>query len=335
MTINRGELAVLPQTNSPLFKLPGELRNYIYDLSLTPFGSIVNPCWDKTIRHEHQQVPSLGIALLRTCRALYLELGNSILLEKGDYVFTRVTYIQAFFARLSLAQASYVRHITIDLREAASGDVTSQTERSMTIANEWIHYFCCTQGAHMMGAWCADLCTLKSDIPHLRSLCIDLTTWQPSHAGSRMGGWRYLQKLLPETQGLDSFTLKGKRLDSSSWSSQPVPWSLGLWFSPVFERDESALVDLIAQTVRLANEEEVRLVEWHTMDCVTLLTVRVEKARKVCPSISCVIPLLQDGMMLWDEFLEFKNEQVEFTKRRKASVPVGDTIWTGAPVIQV
>ncbi|KAI5254009.1 hypothetical protein E4T42_02653 [Aureobasidium subglaciale] len=308
MTINRGELAVLPQTNSPLFKLPGELRNYIYDLSLTPSGSIVNPCWDKTIRHEHQQVPSLGIALLRTCRALYLELGNSILLEKGDYVFTRVTYIQAFFARLSLAQASYVRHITIDLREAASGDVTSQTERSMTIANEWIHYFCCTQGAHMMGA---------------------------CHAGSRMGGWRYLQKLLPETQGLDSFTLKGKRLDSSSWSSQPVPWSLGLWFSPVFERDESALVDLIAQTVRLANEEEVRLVEWHTMDCVTLLTVRVEKACKVCPSISCVIPLLQDGMMLWDEFLEFKNEQVEFTKRRKASVPVGDTIWTGAPVIQV
>ncbi|TIA51247.1 hypothetical protein D6C83_04635, partial [Aureobasidium pullulans] len=181
----RDEDRILPQANSPLFRLPGELRNWIYDLVITPSAPIVNPSWDTTTGPKHQQVPSLGVTLLRTCRAVYLEANESTLLKKGDFVFTRIAHIQAFFSRLSLSQRSNVDHITIDLREAASGDPASQSEESTTIANEWVHYFCCVQGAHMMGAWCADLSTLKNDIPHLRSICIDLTTWQPNYAGAR------------------------------------------------------------------------------------------------------------------------------------------------------
>ncbi|KAI4755358.1 hypothetical protein E4T52_08293 [Aureobasidium sp. EXF-3400] len=290
MNSTHEEMAVLPQSQSPLFKLPGELRNWIYELALTPTTSIVNPTWNPTINPQHQQIPSIGIALLRTCRAIYLEANDSISLKQGDFVFTRVAHIQSFFSGLSLAQASHIRHITIDLREAASGDTTLQSEQSTVVANEWIHYFCCTRGAHMMGAWCAELGTLKSDIPHLRSLCIDLTNWQPNHAGSRMGGWRYLQKLFRQTRDLDSFTLKGKCLDSSSWSSQPVPWSLGVWFSPAFDKDETALVDLVGQT---------------------------------------------NGRISWDSFLEFKDDQTELVKKRKASLSASSAIWNGAPAIEV
>jgi hypothetical protein len=328
------EASVLPQTHSPLFKLPGELRNRIYELALTPTASIVNPTWDTTVKPQHQQIPSMGVALLRTCRAIYLEANDSVSLKKGDFVFTRVAHIQSFFSRLSLAQASHVRHVTIDLREAASGDTTLQCEQSTVIANEWIHYFCCTRGAHMLGAWCADLSTLKSDIPHLRSLCLDLTNWQPKHAGSRTGGWKYLQTLLRKTRDLDSFTLKGKCLDSSSWSSKPVPWSLGLWFSPAFDKDETALVDLIGQTVRMAGETEARLIEWHTLGGVALLTVHVDELRNVRPMTSCKLPLSQDGRMSWESFLEFKDGQIELVKKRKASLSASDTIWNRALAVQ-
>ncbi|KEQ59255.1 uncharacterized protein M437DRAFT_78384 [Aureobasidium melanogenum CBS 110374] len=325
---------MLPQTRSPLFRLPGELRNEIFDLALTPSTPIVDPKWDTTIKPEHGQITTLGIALLRTCRAIYLEANNSVPLQNGDFVFTRVAHIQAFFCRLSLAQASHIRHITIDLKDAASGDRALQSEQSATIANEWVHYFCCTRGAHMLGAWCADLSTLTSDVPYLRSLCFDLTNWQPSHAGSRIGGWRYLQTLLRRTRDLDSITLKSKCLDSSSWTSQPVPWSLGLWFSPAFDKDESALVDLMGQTVRAAGEKEVISIKWHTADGITSLTVTIGKAEDVSPLSSIQVPLSQNGNMSWDSFLEFKDNQVELT-RRKASLSVSSTIWDNAPAIQV
>jgi hypothetical protein len=334
MNSNHKDIVVLPQTHSPLFKLPGELRNWIYELALTPTTSIVNPSWDITVKPQHQQIPSLGVALLRTCRAVYLEANDSVSLKRGDFIFTRVAHIQSFFSRASLAQASYIRHITIDLREAASGDTALQSEQSKIIANEWIHYFCCTQGAHMMGAWCADLSTLKSDIPHLRSLCFDLTIWQPKHAGSRMGGWRYLQTLLRKIRGLDSVTLKGKCLDSSSWNLQPVPWSLGRWFSPVLDKDESALVDLVGQSVRMAGDMEARFIEWHTLDDVTVMTVNVEELGNVRPLTNFELPLSQDGRMSWDSFLEFKDEQMESIKKRKASLSASDTIWNGALAIQ-
>lgn len=323
---------MLPQTQSPLFRLLGELRNEIFDLALTPSTSIVDPSWKTTIESEHHQIPSTGVALLRSCRAAYLEANNLVLLKEGNFAFTRVAFIQSFFSRLSLAQASHVRHITIDLREAASGNTTLQSEQSTTIANEWMHYFCCTRGVHMLGAWCADLGTLRSDVPYLRSLCLDLTKWQPNHAGSRMGGWKYLQSLLRKTRDLDSLTLKGKCLDSSSWTSQPVPWSLGLWISPAFDKDESALVDLMGQTVRAAEEKEITLIEWHTVDGITSLTVRVggaHNARSVT-SVEDILP--RDGMISWDSFLEFKDSQVELTQR-KASLSIEDIIGNEVPAI--
>lgn len=326
---------MLPQTHSPLFRLPGELRNEIYDLALTPTTPIVNPSWNTNDEPQHRPIPSLGVALLRSCRAIYLEANDSVPLKKGDFVFTQVAHIQAFFSRLSLAQASYVHHITIDFRDTASNDMGLQSEQGSIIAREWIHYFGCTRGAHMLGAWCADLSTLRTHLPYLDSLCFDLANWQPKDAGSRVGGWKYLQSLLRKDRNLDSFTLKGKCLDSSSWASQPVPWSKGLWFSPAFDKDESALIDLMSQTIRVVGEKEVVLIEWHTEDDITSLTVRVGKAHDVGSLTDIEVPLIRGGRISWGSFLEFRERQVELTNRRKASLSDSSIISTDVPAILV
>lgn len=331
--INRNAL-MLPQTQSPLFALPEELRNWIYDLVLTPSSSITNPSFDTTVKPKYQDGPRVGVAILRTCRAIYLEANSSALLRNGDFIFTRMTHIQAFFSQLSLAQASLIKNITIDLRETAPGCATLRTEQSAIIANEWLHYLNCLQGAHMPGTWCSNLSTLKADIPHLRSLCIDLTNWQPSFAGARIGGWEILQSLLRKPRGLDSITLRCKCLDSSSWSSQSVPWSLGLWFSPAFDKDESALVDLIAKVTREEREQETKVLEWQVIDGVTLLTVRIEDADKI-PSLTSDARLPENGRMWWSEYLEFKEGQEETVKRRKGSLPVSEVVPHGAHVIVV
>lgn len=185
----------------------------------------------------------------------------------------------------------------------------------------------------MLGAWCADLGTLKSDIPHLRSLCLDLTNWQSKYAGSRTSDWKYLQTLFRKARDLDRFTLKGRCLDSSSWSSQPVPWSLGLWFSLAFDKDETALVDLLGQTVRMAGETEATLIEWNTLEGVTQLTVYVDELRNVRQLASCANPLSQGGRMSWNSCIEFKDDQNELTKKRNASLSASGGVWNGAPAI--
>lgn len=308
---------MLPQTQSLFFSLPGELRNSIANLALTPSNAIVNPHWERSNEPDAQKL-CLGTAFLRSCRAVYLETDSSQLLKHVDFVFTRVTHMQSFFSRLSMSQASHIHKITIDLREAASGDAT-QNERSTTIANEWIHYLCCTQGAHSMGAWCSHLSTLQSDLPHLRSLCVDLTKWQPKHAGHRVNGWKYLRSLLAKSRALDSITLKSRCLDSKLWSFQPVPWSLGRWFSPALDKDDSALVDLMGRMVREEGENELKILQWRVLDGITVLTVRVAGER-VAPAISSHVSLSDSGNMLWAEFIEFKGGQARSLERRKSSL---------------
>jgi hypothetical protein len=328
------------QTKCALFNLPGELRNYIYTLTLKPNTPIVNPTWELgTTEPKHYKLPLLGTALLRTCRAIYLESNQALMLQNSEFVFTRVQHIQAFFARLTLAQAKQITRITIDLREAsctASAAAVDSTTEEIQVANEWTHYFCCIQGAHMMGAWCSNLSTLQSDLPHLRSLCLDLTNWQSPHAADRPSGWKYLKSLLCKTHGLESLTLKGKCLDSSFWYNKPVPWSLGVWFSPVFDRDEAALMDLIGGVVRKACDDEIKVLEWHVTDGTTTLTVGVEDAPKASTLVGVELPRLsQRGRMSWTAFLDFKDDQTESSRKRKDSMFASSTVWQGAHEVEV
>jgi hypothetical protein len=84
----------------------------------------------------------------------------------------------------------------------------------------------------------------------------------------------------------------------------------------------------------MAGEMEDRFIEWHTLEDVTVLTVRVDELRDVRPLTNFELPLSQDGRMSWDSFLEFKDEQMESIKKRKASLSASDTIWNGALAIQ-
>lgn len=85
----------------------------------------------------------------------------------------------------------------------------------------------------------------------------------------------------------------------------------------------------------MAGEKEVVLIEWHTVDGITSLTVRVGKAHDVGSLTNAEVPLLRGGRISWDSFLEFKDRQVELTRSRKASLSGSSIISTGVPAIHV
>lgn len=318
---------VNPQHQSRLVSLPGELRNEIYRLSLCSSASITNPYFGDSIRPHHIEIPRLGSALLRTCKTIHNEINSLILLESNTFVFTRVSHIHAFFARLSRQQARLIRSITIDLREASIGNTTDSGIKSADIiGNEWLHYLMCNHYAHVPGIWCSKLSTMKTDVPEIKTLVLDLTDWLPPFAGTRQDGWRYLQKLLGKVRGLDSIVLKGNCLKAHGWNPKPVPWGVGPWFSPAFSTDEFALLELLGGTVRdVENGGEKRVFTWRVCHESTILEVKI--IRSDLGTTASEIQIGQNipdaGLATWDQFLELKagKQANERTKFRAEDIP--------------
>lgn len=307
-------MTMASQSQSHLLSVPGELRNAIYALCQQSSCTITNPSFDNIILPRNQNVPTLGTALARTCRSVSAEFDFSQLYANNEFVFTRVAHVHAFFARLSRERTRLIHGITIDLREAASGYPNDGgVERSDIIANEWVHYLSCSHSAHPLGAWCSALSTLRSDMPEVKALTIDLTGWQSPFAGTRKAGWKYLQSLLRNVRGLEALTLKGNCLDSSCWNPTPLPWSLSPWFSPAFGNDESALVDLIGNAVVEDGDQGRRkLFEWTVVDNTTILTVRIADPKEDRRILGARKPnILTAGIIAWDGFLDFRVRREE------------------------
>ncbi|KAK6360132.1 hypothetical protein TWF730_006285 [Orbilia blumenaviensis] len=64
-----------PQSTSPLFSLPGELRNIIWEYALAPYNDPTRPYPQTTAYHRPDYIaPKIStVALLRTCKAVYME----------------------------------------------------------------------------------------------------------------------------------------------------------------------------------------------------------------------------------------------------------------------
>ncbi|KAK6500961.1 hypothetical protein TWF506_003719 [Arthrobotrys conoides] len=75
-TFTRPDLtSINPQSTSPLFSLPGELRNQIWEYALTPYNDHTRPYPSSTpySRPDYLAPLTSSVALLRTCKATYSE----------------------------------------------------------------------------------------------------------------------------------------------------------------------------------------------------------------------------------------------------------------------
>lgn len=302
------------QPKSPLISLPGELRNEIFTLALCANTPVLNPSYKSSTRPNHHSIPPLGAALSQTCRAIYATLNTAPLYKENTFVFSRVDHIHAFYNHLSRDRMRWISCITIDLREAASefqpASPNTTTGEAQVVADEWIHYLACDHFGHAPGVWCSKLPTLNSDIPDLKELVLDLTQWQSPFAGSRKGGWKYMQRLLANLKGLRSVEIKGKCLSGSCWNPAPKPWGLAPWFSPAFCEDNSSLLDLLGATVEEAQAGERKVFFWYVLDGVTTLGVKVVSANvddeTLVSDLYAKVP--QNGAVAWETFVTFKLE---------------------------
>lgn len=78
-----------PQDQSPLFKLPAELRSMIFHFACLPYDDEYDDPWEETAfyyRPEHRARHVTDVSLLLTCRRAWLET-NHLPLQLGDHSF--------------------------------------------------------------------------------------------------------------------------------------------------------------------------------------------------------------------------------------------------------
>ncbi|KAK3705241.1 hypothetical protein LTR37_013402 [Vermiconidia calcicola] len=127
-----------PQSQSPLLKLPSELRAEIYDLALTADGPILDPNVPESRWHE---IPPLGLGLFRTCRLIYLEIDSQLLYQRNEFSFTAPIHAHDFLLKLSSRERICIRSLTFDLRELISDDFRPDRK----FIKVWRHYIFCRQ----------------------------------------------------------------------------------------------------------------------------------------------------------------------------------------------
>lgn len=118
------------QLQSPLARLPTEIKHLIFGFCFTADGPIVDPkaCCSKT--HMDSEVhPPLGVALLQTCRRLYMEVDRRPLFSQNVFRFTTVDRMRDFLQQPDAT--SQISDMEIDFRRLNSDQPD--------IAREWLH----------------------------------------------------------------------------------------------------------------------------------------------------------------------------------------------------
>ncbi|KAF3274270.1 hypothetical protein TWF970_008021 [Orbilia oligospora] len=116
---------IVPQTISPLFKLPGEIRNLIWAYALAPYNDPAHPYpVDRLYRRPDYWAPQKSdIALLRTCKAIYTE----------SWHFPWTTEDLQYVLNTTHAKP---RTVTITIRHA---DFSGwECDHSLTLTGNWV-----------------------------------------------------------------------------------------------------------------------------------------------------------------------------------------------------
>ena len=159
------------QQQSPLFRLPAELRDKIYTLALTSHVAINDPVRHSALWQHYHYL--LGTSLIQTCKRIYAELDNHSLYRENTFRFTRPHVATNFLATLGDEQRKLVRHCVFDLHTFVLG--------------EWLHFLqypvpelCRQRSSHAVCLQCAPhgAGLLADHIQNLDEVTLDLVTLQ-------------------------------------------------------------------------------------------------------------------------------------------------------------
>ncbi|KAK7180125.1 hypothetical protein DPSP01_012294 [Paraphaeosphaeria sporulosa] len=191
---------ITPPTNlqlqSPLLRLPAEIKNTIYSYCF----DAVEPIVDAIVgcpRPEDGIAPKLGVDILQTCRRVYYEADRRPLFAQNRFRFSTVDRVRCFFRSLDQYELyrDSVKDIEIDARNVHSDHPG--------IAREWLHYL-----AWGEGNWGKILGSLRVDAPGLKCLRLNFESW-PRIPMFRAELWNLLRSMLMQVEGLERVVIIG------------------------------------------------------------------------------------------------------------------------------
>lgn len=184
------------QLQSPLLRLPSEIKNIIYSHCF----HAVEPIVDAVIgspRPKDGLAPRLGVNILQTCRRIYHEADRRPLFAQNLFRFSTVDRVRCFFRSLDKFEIyrDSVKDIEIDARHVHSSHPG--------IAREWLQYL-----AWGEGSWGKILGSLRVDAPGLKCLRLNFESW-PWIPMFRAELWNLLRSMLMQVEGLERVVIIG------------------------------------------------------------------------------------------------------------------------------
>ncbi|KAH8719393.1 hypothetical protein GQ44DRAFT_829279 [Phaeosphaeriaceae sp. PMI808] len=169
------------QLQSPLVRLPAEIKHMIYALCFTAKDKTTDP----TIadgRTQGNLVPSFGVALLQTCRRLYHEIDRRPFFSQNTFSFTTFEKAKAFFGPIDQHHRASVHNVEIDICKAELGWPDS--------TYGWGQYL-----HHPSGSGPKTKNSLHMDAPNLKTLRLNFAAW-PKINKNRFDLWDLLKYLI-------------------------------------------------------------------------------------------------------------------------------------------
>lgn len=116
------------QLQSPLFRLPCEIRQWIYNYALTSSSAITNPTKFKDNSTKDQnppligwRYPVLGLSLSQTCQRIYHEFDIEPFFANNRFAFTAPHLVHAFLTTLyEIGQIGLLSDLAFDMRYATN-----------------------------------------------------------------------------------------------------------------------------------------------------------------------------------------------------------------------
>jgi hypothetical protein len=251
-----------PQWDSPLFLIPGELRNEIYKFALQAPAAITNPSFKKAqATSGNPRFSSLGISLLQTCRRINAEIDFRYLYSENVFRFTDRHRANQFFRRLPKQHRNLVTDVEIDLREIDYG--------CPSVARDICQYLLWSDSS-----WANSFGSLRCDAPCLDTLRINAQSW-PNINEDPIEIWWTIEAMLKHVKDLHHVAITGSSKGEAM--SRRSPWDSVHFVGYECGAKDTALVHWMLGCLKSSEQIKRKYVIWTRCDGMITLEVATDE----------------------------------------------------------